>query len=100
MIEQLELSADQKPKVQAILDEWQQKSREVRQDTSLAMAEKQTKSKALLDNLETQMKAVLTAEQYEKWQKMPHPGRGPRSVMLSPAVKTGGTNAPAAAAKP
>ena len=100
MMEQLDLTADQKPKVQGILDEWQQKSREVRQDNNLTMPEKQTKSKALLDNLETRMKAVLTAEQYEKWQKMPHPGRGPRSVMLAPGAKPGGTNAPAAPAKP
>ena len=100
MMDQLDLSADQKPKVQAVLDEWQQKSREIRQNAELTIAERQTRSKALLDNMETGMKAVLTAEQYEKWQKMPHPGRGPRSAMSQPGAKAGGTNAPAAPPKP
>ena len=43
-------------------------------DTSLTPEDRRAKMKALRDDTTTQMKAVLTPEQFDKWQKMPPPG--------------------------
>lgn len=95
LIGQLDPSADQKPKIQAVLDEWRKKTSEAHRDDSLSLDQKQAKAKALLDDLEAKMKAVLTPEQYAKWQKMPHPGHGPQGALPSRPEKAVGTNAPA-----
>jgi Spy/CpxP family protein refolding chaperone len=96
LAQQLELTADQKPKVQAIIDASRQKMMELRQDTSLSQDDRTAKRKALRDDLTSQMKAVLTPEQFDKWQKMPPPGRGPRNDLPPGGAKAGSTNAPAA----
>jgi Spy/CpxP family protein refolding chaperone len=98
MFEQLNLTADQKPKVQALMEAQRQKGQELRQNTSLSQEEKQAKRKAIHDETVTQMKAILTPEQFEKWQKpqmMHGPGNGPKPG----GEKTEGTNAPAAPPK-
>ena len=69
-LDQLNLTDEQKPKVQAIMDAQRQKMRDLRQDTSLTPEDRRAKMKALRDDEVTQMKAVLTPEQFEKWQKM------------------------------
>ena len=74
MLEQLNLTADQKPKVQAIMDAQREKMRDLRQETSLTPEDRRAKMKAIHDDTTTQMKAVLTPEQFEKWQKMPPAG--------------------------
>jgi Spy/CpxP family protein refolding chaperone len=94
LAQQLDLTADQKPKVQAILDESRQKMMALRQDTSLSQDDRTAKRKALRDDLTSQMKGVLTPEQFEKWQKMPPPGRGPRNGPPPGMEKGGVTNAP------
>ena len=73
-MDQLNLTADQKPKVQAIMDAQRQKVRDLRGDTSLTPEDRRAKMKALHDDMVTQMKAVLTPEQFDKWQKMPPVG--------------------------
>jgi protein CpxP len=79
-LDQLNLTDDQKPKVQAILDAQRQKMRDLRQDTSLTPEDRRAKMKTIQDDTTTQMKAVLTPEQFEKWQKMPQAGmRGRRN---------------------
>jgi Spy/CpxP family protein refolding chaperone len=79
-LDQLNLTDDQKPKVQAIMDADIQKRRELRQDTSLTREDFVAKQKAIHEDTTTQMKAVLTPEQFEKWQKMPQMGgRGRRN---------------------
>jgi protein CpxP len=68
--ELLNLTADQKPKVKAIMDAQMQKMRDLREDTGLSQDDRRTKMKAIHDDTATQLKAVLTADQFAKWQKM------------------------------
>ena len=96
-LDQLNLTADQKPKVQSILDAQRQTMRDLRQDTSLTPEDRRAKMKALRDDEVTQMKAVLTPEQFEKWQKMAPVGiRERRNGPPSGGENAKGTNAPAA----
>ena len=69
-LDQLNLTADQKPKVQSIMEAQMQKMRDLRQDTSLTVEDRRAKAKAIHENTVTQMKAVLTADQFQKWQDM------------------------------
>jgi Spy/CpxP family protein refolding chaperone len=75
MAEELKLTDAQKPKVEAALKEQIEKMRGLR-DT--APEERRTKVQALRVDLDKKMKEILTAEQYEKWQKTREQGRGPR----------------------
>ena len=68
--EQLNLTADQKPKVQSIMQAQMDKILALRQDTSLTVEDRRAKAKAIHDEYVTQMKAVLTADQFQKWQDM------------------------------
>ena len=79
LTQQLELTEAQKPKVLAILEAQREKMSALRQDNSLPVEDRRTKMKALRDDMATQMKAVLTPEQFEKWQKMPPVGRDRRN---------------------
>jgi periplasmic protein CpxP/Spy len=74
---QLDLTDDQKPKVQEIMKSAMDKGRAVREDTSLTSEEKKEKAKAIKEDMATQLKAVLTPEQFAKWQEMSK--RGPRN---------------------
>jgi len=101
MAENLNLTADQKPKVQSILETQRQKMRDLSSDKSLSPEERRAKRKAVADEMARQMKAVLTPEQYDKWEKTSlmaphnfHPGGTPPA-----GVKPGSTNAPAAPPK-
>ncbi|MGA2802449.1 MAG: hypothetical protein ABSE97_08810 [Verrucomicrobiota bacterium] len=89
--EQLNLTADQKPKVQAIMDTQMQKMRDLRQDTSLTAEDRKAKMKTIREDIATQMKAVLTPEQFQKWQDMRNRRNGPPPG----GPNAGGTNAPA-----
>ena len=102
MAEQLNLTADQKPKVQSIMDMQRQKMLDLRSDTSLSQEDRQAKRKIVVEDTAQQMKAVLTPEQFDKWQKTSpmgprrlHPGGPPPGN-----EKAGSTNAPVAPAKP
>ena len=98
MLDQLNLTADQKPKVQAIREAQRQKVRDLRQDTSLTPEDRKAKMKALRDDEVTQMKAVLTPEQFDKWQKMSPAGMREHRMGPPPnGENVKGTNAPAAA---
>jgi protein CpxP len=66
----LNLTDDQKPKVKAIMDAQMQKMHDLREDDSLSQDDKRAKMKAIHDDTSTQLKAVLTADQFAKWQKM------------------------------
>jgi periplasmic protein CpxP/Spy len=74
---QLDLTDDQKPKVQEIMKSAMDKGRALREDTSLTSEEKKEKTKAIKEDMATQLKAVLTPEQFAKWQEMSK--RGPRN---------------------
>jgi len=99
-LDQLNLTADQKPKVQAIIEAQRQKMRDLREDTSLTPEDRRAKIRAIHDDTATQMKAVLTPEQFDKWQKMSPPG-GLRDHRMGPPpagnLPPAGTPPPAAA---
>ena len=67
---QLDLTDAQKPKVQEIMKGATEKRKALREDTSLTPEEKKAKGKTLMEDTSTQMKAVLTPEQFTKWQEM------------------------------
>ena len=76
VIQQLDLTDDQKPKVKAVLDSMQQQMRDLRADTSLSADDRRTKVQAIRSDANDKLKAILTPDQFEKWQKsMQH---GPR----------------------
>ena len=64
---ELNLTDEQKEKLQAIIRAQMVKLRELRQDTSLSQAEKAEKFKALREDIVAEAKKVLTPEQFEKW---------------------------------
>jgi Spy/CpxP family protein refolding chaperone len=97
LAQQLNLTDDQKAKVKPILEARDQKLRDLRSDTSLTPEDRRAKMKALRDDMTTQMKAVLTPEQFDKWQKMSPPGmRDHRNGPPPGGGHAVGTNAPAA----
>jgi Spy/CpxP family protein refolding chaperone len=101
MAEQLNLTADQKPKVQSIMDTQRQKMLDLRNDTSLSPEDKQAKRKIVVEETAQQMKAVLTPEQFDKWQKTSPmgPRRNRPNGPPQGGEKAGSTNAPAAPPK-
>lgn len=70
LAKQLDLTEDQKPKVEAIMKSTAEKSRALREDTSLSPEDKKAKVKAIREETTAQMKAVLTPEQFTKWQEL------------------------------
>jgi Spy/CpxP family protein refolding chaperone len=101
MAEQLNLTADQKTKVQSIENARRQKMVDVNKDASLSPEDRQAKRKIVAEEMAQQMKAVLTPEQFDKWQKTSP--MGPRRLRPSgppPGNETAGsTNAPVAPPK-
>jgi Spy/CpxP family protein refolding chaperone len=79
MAEELNLTDDQKPKVKAIMDAQRQKMRDLREDDSLSDDDRRAQMKTIHEDTATQLKAVLTPDQFAKWQKMPQ--RMPRPPM-------------------
>ena len=100
MADQLNLTADQKPKVQAILDAQRQKVRDLRGDNSLTPEDRRAKMKAIHDDTATQMKAVLTPEQFDKWQKMSPAGMRERRMGQPPGGNPPQTVTPPPASTP
>jgi Spy/CpxP family protein refolding chaperone len=87
----LNLTDDQKAKVQPILDAQRAKMNAVRQDTSLSQDDMRAKMKQIRDDTTAQLKPILTPEQFQKWQTMQT-----RMRRMSPP----GGNAPAPGAPP
>ncbi|HEY3932544.1 MAG TPA: hypothetical protein VGM58_09275 [Verrucomicrobiae bacterium] len=70
---ELDLTDDQKPKVKAIMDAQMQKMKDLHNDpnfSSLSREDKMAKMKTIHEDTATQLKTVLTADQFAKWQKM------------------------------
>ena len=97
--EQLKLTDDQKPKVKAILEDQRKKMGELRQDTSLSPEDRMAKMKTIRENTATQMKAVLTADQFQKWQDMQSQMRNRRPGGPPPNGQNAGGTAPTAPPK-
>lgn len=71
--EAVKLTDEQKPKVEAVLKE-SAKKREALSD--VPQDERRDKQRAIREEQDTKLKAILTPDQYEKYQAMPRPGRG------------------------
>jgi protein CpxP len=70
MTTQLTLTDEQKPKVKAVLDDSSKAMQEIRNDTSLDQQARRDKMQPIMDKQNTAMKAILTPEQYTKYQEM------------------------------
>jgi protein CpxP len=77
---ELNLTEDQKPKFQEIMKGAMEKRKELRDDTSLTTEDKRAKGKAIQEDTNTQMKALLTPEQFTKWQELSKKMRGNRPL--------------------
>jgi Spy/CpxP family protein refolding chaperone len=80
---ELNLTPEQKEKLQTIVRERMEKLRDLRQDTSLSREEKLAKFKAGREEITAEVKKVLTPEQFEKWNArqgpLTQPEAGPRA---------------------
>ena len=85
----LGLTDDQKAKIQAALEDQQQKMMGLRSDTSVAPQDKHAKVKEIREAFTAKMKEILTPDQFEKWQK-------PMQLRMRPAAGSPppGSNAP------
>ncbi len=77
LTQQLSLTDEQKPKVKTILESRDKKIAELRGDSSLSQEDRRAKMQSLREEITSQMKAVLTPEQFDKWQKMSQRSRRP-----------------------
>ena len=90
---ELNLTDDQKPKFKEIMTGAQAKRKALRDDTSLSAEDKKAKAKAIQEETTKEMKALLTEEQFTKWQKMaqgmrrPPGGAGGATKPAEPAQK-------------
>ena len=90
---ELNLTEDQKPKFKEIMTGAQEKRKALRDDTSLSAEDKKAKAKTLQEETSKEMKALLTEEQFTKWQKMaqgmrrPPGGAGGATKPAEPAQK-------------
>jgi len=66
MAEQLSLTAEQKEKIKPLLEQERQKMQGMR---DLAPEQRREKMQAVRKEMEPKYKAILTSEQFEKWQK-------------------------------
>ena len=101
LAQQLNLTDDQKAKVKPILEARDKKIADLRGDTSLSPEDRRTKMQSIREETTAQMKAVLTPEQFDKWQKTSPmgPRRNRPNGPPQGGEKAGSTNAPAAPPK-
>ncbi|MHB8521193.1 MAG: hypothetical protein ACYDH9_10595 [Limisphaerales bacterium] len=71
----LDLTQEQQDKLKPVFQERNKKQRELRQDTSLSAEDRRAKAKTIRDDTAKQVKAILTPEQWEKYQKLQQPNR-------------------------
>jgi len=86
MATELKLTDDQKAKVTALLETEAKKRQELRADSSLSREDRRQKTRALTQEQTKQLKAILTPDQFEKWQKI-RPQRRSRQPETGPAAK-------------
>jgi periplasmic protein CpxP/Spy len=67
---ELNLTDDQKGKIKPILENELSQLVALRNDTAMSTDVKQTKAKAIHDSANTQISAILTPEQQQKWDAM------------------------------
>jgi len=88
---ELNLTDEQKEKLQTIIRGQMEKLRDLRQDTSLSAQDKKDKFQAIREDITAEVKKVLTPEQFEKWkakQGQSTPGAAERPLAkLDAAIK-------------
>jgi periplasmic protein CpxP/Spy len=91
--EQLKLTDEQKPKVKAVLEEQDKKRQELRGDTALSQEDRRTKMRAMREDLNKQMKGILTADQYKQFEALEaQRGQGRRGGQGGNQGNGGGNN--------
>ena len=80
----LKLDDATKAKVKPILDTQQQKMADLRTDTTLSQTDRRAKVQAIRDDTATQLKAVLTPDQFDQYQKMTQRQRRPAPAAGNP----------------
>ncbi|MCW5559575.1 MAG: hypothetical protein KIT22_17300 [Verrucomicrobiae bacterium] len=91
---ELSLSDEQRDKLRAAQKVQADKLRAIREDTSLSREQKVAKVRELQDSLTATTKSILTAEQFEKWQKRsearrPRPGKPAGTTSKTAPTTTG-----------
>ena len=76
MAQELNLTADQKTKVQSIMGSAHQQSKAIHEDQSLSIQDKHAKIKQLHESMKSQVNSVLTPEQQQKFAQL-HERMGP-----------------------
>jgi len=94
MSSELNLNDEQKTKVTALLEKQGKERRELFADNTLPREERRDKMRALMESENKQLKAILTPEQFEKWQKLREQMR-PRRPGGKPGEPGGPAPAPA-----
>ena len=87
----LSLTAEEIPKVKAVLDDQKKKMTDMRADTSIAPADRRTKMQEIRTATTAKMKEILDENQFAKYEKMAMMGGQRR-----PGGGGGGTPPPAA----
>lgn len=76
MAQALSLSDEQKTKIKPVLEAQQAKMKEIRDDSALSDEQRRTKSRAVRTEFAGKVKAILTPEQQDKYEKMRQQGPG------------------------
>ncbi len=69
MEKELNLTADQKTKIKAVMEKDAKAREEVFRDSSLTREQRREKMRARAEEQDKEIKAILTPEQYQKWEK-------------------------------
>jgi periplasmic protein CpxP/Spy len=72
---QLDLTAEQKPKVEAVLKESSKKRQEIMNDSSIDRSEMRTKMQPIMEEQNKKLKGILTEDQFKKYQDMQQKAR-------------------------
>jgi Spy/CpxP family protein refolding chaperone len=75
MTTQLSLTDEQKPKVEAVLKESAKKRQEIFSDSSIDRSQMREKMQPIMEEQNKKMKAILTDDQYKKYQEMNQRGK-------------------------
>ena len=76
MTTQLNLTDEQKPKVKAVLEETSKKMQEIRNAPDFDRSHMREKMQPVMEKQNEKMKAILTEDQFKKYQEMQQQQRG------------------------
>ena len=88
LMKELNLTDEQKTKVAPILEKAKSDAKAIRDNDSLAKKQKHEQMEALRQTTNTQLQAVLTAEQFQKFQQIRAEHKAARGKGTAPSVPT------------